>query len=106
MKRFLTRVLQTFFCEKSTFYSVYVATPEGEKPLCKWFRGLNPPRIGELIAIEMEDTIDNSINDKKFEYYKIISIANIFYRSKVGKDGIISGKKEATILVKYIGEKN
>ncbi len=106
MKRFLTQILQSFFCEKSTFYTVYVVTTEGEKPLCKWFRGLNPPRIGELIAIEMEDTIDNSINDKKFEYYKIISIANIFYRSKVGKDGLISGKKEATILVKYIGKKN
>lgn len=103
MKKYLLNVLSTFFCEESTFYSVYVMTSNGERPLCKWFRGFNPPRVGEYLAVEVEETTNLPKPEKRFEYYKVVSIANIIYQTKHIKGQIISGKNEATILVKYVG---
>lgn len=49
MKKYLLSVLNAFFVEKSTFYSVYVATANGTRPLCEWFRNFNPPRVGGIV---------------------------------------------------------
>lgn len=106
IKRFLANALRAFFIEQSTFYSVYVITTEGERPLCQWYRGLNPPRVGEFIATEKEEAKNSPKPEEEFEYYKVVSISHIFYKTKFNKNGAEPDKKEAIIIVKYVGDQD
>lgn len=108
MKKYLLNVLRTFFVQESTFYSVHVIKKDrsGTVPLCEWFRGFNPPRVGEFISVEVEDTTNEPKPQKRFRYYKVERVTHIFYRTKHTKNGMIEGKKEAVIIVRYYGDGN
>lgn len=103
MKKYLLSVLNAFFVEKSTFYSVHVVTANGTRPLCEWFRNINPPRVGEYLAVEVEDTVYEPKMDKRFLYYKVILVTHIIYRKRKTARGFYRPEKEATIIVEFVG---
>lgn len=98
IKRFFLDVLRTFFVEQSTLYSVHVMTQEGNRPLGQWFRGFNPPREGEFIAIEKEETQSLPKPDKRYELYKVVNVTTTFYKTKP----LQKSKKEGVIVVEYL----
>ena len=61
------------------------------------------PLVGEFLAIESRATVDLPKPEKRFDYYRVLSVAHIMYQTKHRKGEILEGKSEATILVKYLG---
>ena len=100
MKKYLLSVLGAFFTEQATCYSMHVIANSGTTPLLEYFKGYNPPRVGEYIAVEVKETAQEAYYDKRFEYYQVMAVTHIIYKSK---NLLHRPKKEATIVVKHVG---